>query len=58
MSTRKAWFAIAWVYGWLALSLLANAALAVGLYRYAADYDSLLTWACEAGNGGHECGED
>ena len=50
--------AIVWVYGWLALSLLANAALGVGWYDSASDYQRLLTWACEAGNGGHECGEE
>jgi hypothetical protein len=42
----------------LALSLLANALLGVGLYRTVTDYDSLLAWACAAGNGGHECGEE
>lgn len=42
----------------LTLSLLANLLLATGLYQYATDYDSLLAWACEHGNGGHECGED
>jgi hypothetical protein len=42
----------------LALSLAANMLLGTSLYHYASDYDSLLTWACEQGNGGHECGED
>lgn len=41
----------------LAVSLLANALLAFGLYRYADDYGRLLDWACSVGNGGHECGE-
>ena len=50
--------AIVWVYGWLALSLLANALLGVGYYTTAADYERLQAWACEAGNGGHDCGED
>lgn len=42
----------------LALSLLANALLGVGLYRYTEDYNRLLAWSCDNGNGGHECGED
>lgn len=42
----------------LVISLLTNALLSVGLYQYASDYDSLLDWACDHGNGGHECGED
>lgn len=50
--------AIAWVYGWLALSLVANLLLTVSLHNREADYNRLLVWACEAGNGGHECGED
>jgi hypothetical protein len=58
MSDRKAMLIIAWVYGALALSIVTNAALGLGLYQYVSDYNSLLTWACEAGNGGHECGED
>jgi hypothetical protein len=42
----------------LAVSLVANAALVVAAWQYRADYESLLVWACEAGNGGHECGEE
>ena len=42
----------------LILSLLFNATLVFGLYRTAGDYDRLLLWACEQGNGGFECGEE
>jgi hypothetical protein len=42
----------------LVISLLANALLGVGFYRIAGDYDRLLVWACDHGNGGHECGEE
>jgi hypothetical protein len=42
----------------LIVSLAANTLLGVGLYRYASDYESLRVWACDMGNGGHDCGED
>lgn len=42
----------------LIISLLVNAIFGAGLYQYASNYESLLTWACENGNGGHECGEN
>jgi hypothetical protein len=42
----------------LIISLLANALLSIGLYQYVSSYDLLLTWACENGNGGYECGEN
>jgi hypothetical protein len=42
----------------LALSLLSNAALVIVLHHSVSRYNSLLVWACEAGNGGYECGEE
>ena len=42
----------------LAASLFFNTVLAVQLYAYVTDYNSLLAWACDHGNGGSECGED
>jgi hypothetical protein len=42
----------------LAFSVLVNVLLGVALYQTASDYESLRVWACEQGNGGHECGED
>jgi hypothetical protein len=42
----------------LAVSLVANAALVVVAWQYRADYETLLTWVCDAGNGGYECGEE
>jgi hypothetical protein len=39
-------------------------AIVTNLFTYAAwrnariEYQDLLTWACEHGNGGHECGEN
>jgi hypothetical protein len=41
----------------LVLSLLVNVLMAISLYYYAADYESLRVWACDHGNGGYECGE-
>lgn len=41
----------------LILSLIANLLMGISLYYYAADYESLRQWACDHGNGGHECGE-
>ena len=42
----------------LAISLLANLALAGTLYATLDDYTRLHAWACEMGNGGASCGED
>ena len=42
----------------LILSLLANVLFSFSLARTAGDYERLLVWACAAGNGGHECGEE
>ena len=42
----------------LALSMAANIMLGAALASYVDDYARLMTWACENGNGGHECGEE
>jgi hypothetical protein len=42
----------------LLVSLTLNMLMAMAVYEYRADYGTLLAWACEAGNGGHECGEE
>lgn len=42
----------------LIISLALNLTMASALYHYIQDYDSLLVWACDHGNGGYECGED
>jgi hypothetical protein len=56
----------------LALSLIVNLTLGAIAYQQARDnvamfadrqevillYEGLLIWACDHGNGGHECGED
>jgi hypothetical protein len=55
-----------------ALSLIVNLTLGAAAYQQARDnaamfadrqevillYEGLLLWACDHGNGGHECGED
>jgi hypothetical protein len=42
----------------LAMLITANVLLALALASRADDYARLLVWACEHGNGGHECGEE
>jgi hypothetical protein len=42
----------------LLVSLTLNMLMAAAVYEYRADYKTLLAWACDAGNGGYECGED
>lgn len=42
----------------LSVSLVLNMLMAAAIYEYRADYETLLAWACDAGNGGYECGEE
>jgi hypothetical protein len=46
------------LYAVTVISLTANLLLGAGLVKRTADYDRLLIWACEHGNGGHECHEE
>jgi hypothetical protein len=40
-------------------AVITNLITAYALFAVRAEYDNLLTWACEeASLGGHECGED
>jgi hypothetical protein len=42
----------------IAIAITTNLILGFMLWQLNNEYDNLLTWACDHGNGGHECGED
>ena len=46
------------ICGLLAVSLIANATYATAYHLLWHEYERLLTWACEHGNGGADCGEE
>jgi hypothetical protein len=42
----------------LTVSLIANIVLVSAAWHWRDNYESLLVWACDNGNGGSECGEE
>jgi hypothetical protein len=42
----------------MAIAISTNLILGYMLWTLHAEHDRLLNWACDHGNGGHECGED